>query len=1118
MGSNDTLLLHFVNMVFWGALLALLASPALAAGTIQQSGNVTPNHSVMWTTNGVVQDGGSATHGFLSELGVTKNGGCAIGINSLGVGITSGAYDQFCLGVGSNGVGYLSLQTYGGAPPSSLNFILDGVTYAFPYTVGGIVGPTTTISGDAVCWNNVSGSLVKDCGAPPALFVGDTVALQALPTTILALTNKVRVGTYLLPVGSTVGIASPPVDYYLTSAACTPDGGSCFNAQGGKYWHITPQTVYDARWWGAYADVQSAIGIVTVTSGSCSISTGFFESFASTDIGKLITITDGVSGGTNGASYIGTIAGFTDGQHITVSAPCPTFNSTQNQHIAYGHDDAAAWNKADAFMGTLVAGGATGQPVLSAGGRSIGYASASVNITANAKYANIDFLALGFANLGFTCATTNAFCTLAQGISTNIGLNLGAAFSSVENIVSDANYLPINPCFTLTNGTIRWNTLRCKNEQGSISSVNVAGASTTTAASINGSLANCVSTSGGEPYFCQLNVSAISSGSVQPGQALTGAGIPNGTYVSQFGTDNFTAGATGTGGFGQYTVVNYLTTLSTVGSEAMTTLGLEVTVSACNQTNFTTLFNPVGLVYHNNANFNGLNDRTFIVGCANSTTMVLNKAPLKAFSGQTLVFNQDSNGFLLIGNEGVQINNLSISQDDAAYFGQISNHYGCGQLVDGAGGSGFWHVSIGYSAANICQGPDSANNQWRYLVTVGVAAGGNIDLNSPAFLSMDGAQTTTLSDIALGGQVQFFLLTSGSNTQNSILQNEPLAQGAQTLYAPNNSYWFYTTLPNANTGFMNLDFPYKNENTPNASGLTGGSPYVVNFTTEGSGNWQQYTPAEIARLSRTMNPYIPPNSGNSSAPVQPMQTLGLDLNTAPLTASENCLETYSATPANAIHEADTGCAVFISQGSTPVTITLGADIGANSSGAFFPSAFNLPFLEAHTTQTVTLVATAGILLEGGVGVSGAVTLTNNVPYSVSCPFNASGASPICFLSSGAGSSQNVALSSGPMTSASTAVFSFSKISRAGNVVSLAFSSAGFTCSVNPVIQVLECGGSTTCIGGTVIGSATLTTGSTVVNGTISSASVGAGDWIAGQIASGTCSSINPYISVELQQN
>lgn len=1094
----------------------------------------------MWTTSGVIQDAGSATNGFLTNLGIFANGGLPDCITAsttarANFSLASSPYTQLCLYAGMGGPAGITLNSYNGATGSGFFFNINGASYSFPGTGGGnVLGPNSSIDGDVATYNGTGGTILKDGGAPPALAVADVAALAARSIVPLNLGTRVRVNTYSV----SLGIAAPPVNYFLSMtptsgpmmgvAPCTPDGGSCIaSSTSGYFWQLTPQTVWDARWWGAYEDAADVLGPTTVNASSCNIVFGLvggqpFTSFTTADIGKLITVTDGVANGTNGASYIGTIAGVTDPQHIAVSAPCPTFNSpqspnvTQNQHIAYGHDDAGAWNNASAFLSTIAIGTTTGQPVLSGGGGASAFASAPINFVPNAKLENIDFIALGYANLGFSCATTNAFCTLAPGVSTNIGLNIIGAFSTGENVIVDANYLPINPCFTRSNGTIYWEYLRCKNNQGSIAPVTISGASSTTAASITGSLANCIATPvAGEPYYCQLNVSTIVSGKVQPGQALAGAGIPAGTYVSQFGTDSF-ANA-GSGGVGQYTVVNISNVLSNVTLESMTTLGLEVTVAACNQTNFNTLFNPTGLVYHNNANFNGILDRTFIVGCANSTTMVLNKAPARSFSSQNLTFQQDSNGFLAIGNAGVQIDNLTVSQDDANYFGVISNHYGCGQLVDGSGGSGYWHNGIGYGAANVCEGPDAANNQWRILVTVGVAAGGSIELNSPAFLAMDGAQNTIISDSNFGGQMQFFLLNAGSNTQTSILQNLPASQASQTIYAPNNTYWFYSEVT-SNTGFMNLDLPYKNSNTPNLNtGLSGSSPYVATFTTGGSGSWQQFTAAQIARLSRTMSPRIPSNSGTVQAPVQPMEPWGLDLNTGPLTADEDCREAYTASAT--LHESDTGCAIYIaSTGAGTTTITLGSDVGINSSSAYFSGVFKLPFIAAHSTQTVQLVMTSGTLFEGGGATSGTVTLTNNIPYSVRCPANVGGATPFCFLSVGGGGVNNVTMTSGPLSSAATTIFGFNRISRPATVVSIDFSANSFTCSANPVVQLLECGTSFTCATPVTIGSVTLTAAATGTTGTISSPLITAGDLIAARILSGTCTAINLSVGAELQEN
>ena len=55
-------------------LLAALSTGNAPRAQVKQSGNVTPGHVAMWTTTGVIQDGGSATAGFLSSIGVVASG------------------------------------------------------------------------------------------------------------------------------------------------------------------------------------------------------------------------------------------------------------------------------------------------------------------------------------------------------------------------------------------------------------------------------------------------------------------------------------------------------------------------------------------------------------------------------------------------------------------------------------------------------------------------------------------------------------------------------------------------------------------------------------------------------------------------------------------------------------------------------------------------------------------------------------------------------------------------------------------------------------------------------------------------------------------------------------
>lgn len=163
------------------SLIALLPAIAFAqnGSSVKQNGNVTPGHSVMWTSNGTIQDSGSATAGLLTELGVTKNGGCAIGINQ---GPLSAPFNQMCAGVDSLG-GYFNIQNFGGLTSPTLRFIINGVT--FPFTGGGgagtVTGPSSSVDGDAAVFNGITGTVIKD-GGPILSPTGDASQTKSTAT------------------------------------------------------------------------------------------------------------------------------------------------------------------------------------------------------------------------------------------------------------------------------------------------------------------------------------------------------------------------------------------------------------------------------------------------------------------------------------------------------------------------------------------------------------------------------------------------------------------------------------------------------------------------------------------------------------------------------------------------------------------------------------------------------------------------------------------------------------------------------------------------------------------------------------------------------------------------
>lgn len=131
--------------------------------TVEQSGSVTPGHAVAWTTNGVVQDGGTPTSPGLTTIGLESNSLMAFGIANAP---TSGAYDLLSLGFNpATGNAALMISAFDGAPEVAFEVIVNGVLYPFPGAGGGnVVGPPSSTGGDVALFNGNTGALLKDGG------------------------------------------------------------------------------------------------------------------------------------------------------------------------------------------------------------------------------------------------------------------------------------------------------------------------------------------------------------------------------------------------------------------------------------------------------------------------------------------------------------------------------------------------------------------------------------------------------------------------------------------------------------------------------------------------------------------------------------------------------------------------------------------------------------------------------------------------------------------------------------------------------------------------------------------------------------------------------------------
>lgn len=181
-----------LRRIFWGgigvALSILAALPALAQGTIQQAGPLTPGHTLEAITNGVVMDSGPAGGGGvgvgLSELLLTARGTGTppyVGMGSGPYGTNDCDYDApitnptgyhfLCLSANALGSGGLiAYGSGGGATPGGLFFNINGTLYGFPGPGNGDVsGPVTTVVGDLAVWNSTVGTLLKDVTASAML-------------------------------------------------------------------------------------------------------------------------------------------------------------------------------------------------------------------------------------------------------------------------------------------------------------------------------------------------------------------------------------------------------------------------------------------------------------------------------------------------------------------------------------------------------------------------------------------------------------------------------------------------------------------------------------------------------------------------------------------------------------------------------------------------------------------------------------------------------------------------------------------------------------------------------------------------------------------------------------
>lgn len=907
---------------FIGAvLLCGLHSPGHAQGAVQAVGPYTMGHPACWYSqaggyqSNYLGDCGITTNtpnGFASQLLVTNGTGPGLCVSNGPTAGTTGPYNQLCLGVSSSQA-TISLTANAGAPVIPCDFVVNGVTTA--------------------------------CGGGGSQTAG---LLQV--GTVAGLEGASVLNTAVLRTGYYVAGDSPSAVYYpLTGACSNEDGGAQFpTTTPGTCWQIQPQTVWDVRLWGAQEDTLRVNTTVTTTATSCSVTVAG-TTFTVADQGKYITITDAISGSPNGPSYAGTITAASSGPVITVS-PCVGFSTNQAQYATWGHDTSAAWNAMISYVGNLGNMRTPGKPQVSGGGLSAGLVS-PVFVNANLQPTNVQFVVLGSANFPLPASGALEIVTS----TTPTGLNGTLSAASYFNV--DLSWLPVQGIYATANGSIWWDQGRVQNWMGSSPiTTPLTGVSTNQEASLTGSISGCTGTN---PYVCTLTVSSV-TGVIQPNQTLVGAGIPNGTYVSDYGAPRYPGFNSGAA---QY-VVQSLSD-PTVTSESMVTLGLDITVTGGSPADS-------GKVSRGNT---CISDRTVIVAFSGGKE-TLNKPPLCAISSGTATLYTDSNGIYLASSAGMHFRTFQVSQTD--FFTIPGNEYGAAIYDDSKGGSEFFEDTFSFGVVPIILGPDAKGNSFiTNFITQNFSGGSQLEFDPASVLMVDGSTNNKFVDLTAPSLVEYFDVAGAGAPEFSVQNPNPFINTGTAFYAPRNNIWAYTEMVNTQTENISVQpfgifFPQT---------ATGNFIYTVG----NGGSWLQYTTQQTAQIASSQNVMI---TDNGAEPIVMPQ--GVSLASSVLTSFKT--PRVALTASYSFMELDSGT-TFTNSGSIPITLTIPNNINSENPST---EVWKVGITNG-SGNAITVVPGSGTTLYQSGSSTSTVTLTENVPYELSCPFNGGGTSAVCYL-------------------------------------------------------------------------------------------------------------------------
>lgn len=410
-------------------LASVLASGAALSQSVMQSGAITPNTSPIWSGNGIIKGGNTATDSPLTTFGVTRDAVDAICVSS--ARSTAAGRNQLCLQAATSGPAKISLQNYGTATPQDLQFVVNGTPVTIPTGGGSFLlntGGQTT--GHTPCFTSTT-NVMEDCGV--GIGAGTQWGLPYYSAAgVLTSTGASGAGQLLLGQGG-----SAPLWTTLSGDAQTVSAGGALTLS--KVNGIPFSTSYTAG--GVLIGNGSNVfqTVTTASIGQCLLSQGA----GIVPVWSACASGSGSAGGSNTQVQFNNSTALAGSANMTWVSPALTLGvagtTTGQLALASSTATGTVTLQSPGVAGTYnfnfpTAAGTSGQPLVSGGGGS----------TPNA------FGTLGVFGGGTNCSTASGTCLdNITGFSST-----GFVFRSGAGTYTFANPIPVgNGGTNLANGT-----------------------------------------------------------------------------------------------------------------------------------------------------------------------------------------------------------------------------------------------------------------------------------------------------------------------------------------------------------------------------------------------------------------------------------------------------------------------------------------------------------------------------------------------------------------------------------------------------------------------------------------------------------------------------------------